>query len=319
MSEGHEPLLSPEETSALLDAMRSGSDVDSVEPLDLTSAERPLRDALGTADTCARAIAEALDKLMLRQTGSPSSTEELPAEITPYKVVRSAIPQGAAIVPFRATDGSLGVMTLGPSLVAFVLDRRMGAPLNKEMPSEPRASLSLLDRRLLEPFAVALVELFGNHWCDDPKAFASSPVISQPADLPMLPQFEPLLQVVFRVAPTGLTGDQLVIAMSSGIVSRAKSKSLVRVPVSAPTELDRSRMTAALGGTEVEAIALLGEYVSTVREVLGLRIGDIVRLSTTPDEPLVVRVGDRNVFLGSPVVHHGNIAVQIQAVDSAAA
>jgi flagellar motor switch protein FliM len=319
MSEGHEPLLSPEETSALLDAMRSGSEVDSVEPLDLTSAERPLRDALGTADTCARAIAEALDKLMLRQTGSPSSTEELPAEITPYKVVRSAIPQGAAIVPFRATDGSMGVMTLGPSLVAFVLDRRMGAPLNKEMPPEPRASLSLLDRRLLEPFAVSLVEVFGKHWCDDPKAFASSPVISQPADLPMLPQFEPLLQVVFRVAPTGLTGDQLVIAMTSGIVSRAKSKTLVRVPVSAPTEFDRSRMTAALGGTEVEAIVLLGDYVSTVREVLGLRIGDMVRLSTTPDEPLEVRVGDRSVFRGSPVVHHGNIAVQIQTIDGAAA
>ena len=68
-----------------------------------------------------------------------------------------------------------------------------------------------------------------------------------------------------------------------------------------------------------EAVALLGDYVSTVREVLGLRVGDIVRLSTTPDEPLVVRVGDKNVFLGSPVVHHGNIAVQIQSVDSAAA
>ncbi|HET6336738.1 MAG TPA: FliM/FliN family flagellar motor switch protein [Polyangiales bacterium] len=319
MTDGHEPLLSPEETSALLDAMRSGAEVDSVEPLDLTSAERPLRDALGTADACARAIAEALDKLMLRATGSPSSTEELPAEITPYKVIRSAIPQGAAIVPFRAPDGSLGVMTLGPSLVSFILDRRMGAPLNKEQASEPRASLSPLDRRLLDPFAISVVELFGKHWCDDAKAFTPSPVISQPADLPMLPQFEPLLQVVFRVAPTGLTGDQLVIALSSGIVSRARSTSLVKAPTSAPTEFDRSRMTAALGSTEVEAVALLGDYVSTVREVLGLRIGDIVRLSTTPDEPLIVRVGDKPVFLGVPVVHHGNIAVQIQAVDSAAA
>jgi flagellar motor switch protein FliM len=319
MTDGHEPLLSPEETSALLDAMRSGSETDSIEPLDLTSAERPLRDALGTADACARAIAEAVDKLMLRATGSPSSTEELPAEITPYKVIRAAIPPGAAIVPFRAPDGSLGVMTLGPSLVSFILDRRMGAPLNKEQPSEPRASLSPLDRRLLEPFAISVVELFGKHWCDDAKAFTPSPVISQPADLPMLPQFEPLLQVVFRVAPTGLTGDQLVIALASGIVSRAKSSSITRAPASAPTEYDRSRMTQALGSTEVEAVALLGDYTSTVREVLGLRIGDIVRLSTTPDEPLSVLVGDKPVFRGVPVVHHGNIAVQIQSIDSAAA
>lgn len=316
MNEGNEPLLSPEETSALLDAMRSGSDVSAIESLDLTSAERPLRDALATADACARAIAEALDKLMLRATGCPSSTEELPAEITPYKVVRSAIPQGAAIVPFRAADGSLGVMTLGPSLVSFILDRRMGAPLNKELPSDPRTSLSHLDRRLIEPFALSVVELFSKHWCNDPKAFPPGSVIAQPADLPMLPQFEPLLQLVFRVAPTGLAGDQIVLAMSSGIVSRAKSSTHVKEQAAAPTEFDRSRMTQAVGGTEVEVVARLGEYITTVREVLGLRSGDIIRLSTTPEEPLEVSVGDRIVFHANPIVHHGNMAVQIQTVSS---
>ncbi|HKU36543.1 MAG TPA: FliM/FliN family flagellar motor switch protein [Polyangiales bacterium] len=318
MSEGNEPLLSPEETSALLDAMRSGSDLSSVEPLDLTSAERPLRDALATADACARAIAEALDKLMLRATGAPSSTEELPAEIIPYKVVRSAIPQGAAIVPFRAADGSLGVITLGPQLVAFVLDRRMGAPMGKDLPSEPRTSLSLLDRRLIEPFSMSIVEIFSKHWCDDAKAFPPGSVISQPADLPMLPQFEPLLQIVFRVAPTGMAGDQVVIAMSSGIVSRAKSSSHAKEPQTAPTEHDRLRMTEAIGGTEVEAVAVLGSYITTVREVLELRAGDIVRLSSTPDEPLEIRVGDKPIFAGAPVVHHGNLAVQIQALAASA-
>jgi flagellar motor switch protein FliM len=318
MSDNHEPLLSPEETSALLDAMRSGGDTSQVEPLDLTSAERPLRDALGTADACARAIAEALDKLMLRATGCPSSTEELPAEITPYKVVRNAIPQGSAIVPFRAPDGSLGVMTLGPLLVSFVLDRRMGAPMTKDMLAEPRSSLSLLDRRLITPFAVSVIELFCKHWCDDAKAFPPGPVITLPADLPMLPQFEPLLQVVFRVAPSGLPGDQIVIAISSGIVSRAKSSAHAKSPISAPTEIDQLKMTDAIGGTEVEAIAILGHYAATVREVLGLREGDIVRLSTTPVEPLEIRVGDRTVFLGAPIVHHGNLAVQIQSVDTAA-
>lgn len=319
MSENHEPLLSPEETSALLDAMRSGGDSSQVELLDLTSAERPLRDALGTADACARAIAEAIDKLMLRTTGSPSSTEELPAEITPYKVVRSAIPHGSAIIPFYAADGSLGVMTLGPLLVSFVLDRRMGAPMSKDMLAEPRTSLSLLDRRLIEPFAVSVVELFSKHWCDDPKAFPPGPVITLPADLPMLPQFEPLLQVVFRVAPTGLAGDQIVLALSNGIVSRAKSSSHLKDKLAAPTELDHQRMTEAIGGTEVEAIAILGQYSATVREVLSLRDGDIIRLSTTPEEPLEIRVGERAVFLGAPIVHHGNLAVQIQAVDNAAA
>ena len=319
MSESSEPLLSPEETSALLDAMRSGSEMDAVEPLDLTSAERPLRDALGTADAVARPIAETIDKLMLRVTGCSSTTEGLPAEISPYKVVRGAIPQGAAIVSFRAADGSLGIATLGPLLVAFVLDRRMGAPFNKDVPVEARDVLSPLDRRLIEPFALSVVELFSKHWCDDPKALVPSGVITQPADLPALPQFEPLLQIVFRVAPTGIAGDQIVVALSSGIVSRAKTTTHDMAPPAEPTELDRARMSEAIGGTEVEAVVVLGQYITTVREVLGLRVGDIVRLSTTPDEPLPVRVGDKHIFRGNPVVQHGNLAVQIAAIESAAA
>src|SRR5882672_2340120 len=97
-SENPEPLLSAEETSALLDAMRSGSEGTPVDSFDLASPERPLRDALSTADACARTMAEAVDKLVLRATGCSSATEELPAEITPYKVIRSSLPQGAAVL-----------------------------------------------------------------------------------------------------------------------------------------------------------------------------------------------------------------------------
>lgn len=313
--DGVEPLLSLEETNALLDAMRSGSeDTGSVELLDLTSAERPLREALTTADTCARSLAEAIDKLMLRTTGCSSSTEELPAEIVPYKVVRGAIPQGAAIVPFRSNDGSLGVMTVGEQLVSFILDRRMGAPLGRDMPSEPRTMLSMLDRRLLEPFTSAVVELFGRHWCDEPRAFPAGAVLSQAADLPMLPQFEPLLQLVFRVTPNGVPGDQVVLALSSGIVSRAKPPTRTVEVKTLANPADRGRMVAALRGTDVELIAQLGQQHATVRELLALRAGDVLRLENTAEEPLVVRVGDRPVLRGNPVVRRGNLAVHVLEV-----
>jgi flagellar motor switch protein FliM len=313
--DGIEPLLSLEETNALLDAMRSGSDDNGkVEALDLTSAERPLREALTTADNCARSLAEALDKLMLRTTGCSSSTEELPAEIVPYKVVRSTIPQGAAVVPFRSADGSLGVMTVGGQLVSFILDRKMGAPLGRDLPAEPRVLLSGLDRRLLEPFTAAVVELFAKHWCGDTKAFPAGRVLAQPADLPILPQFEPLLQLVFRVTPTGIAGDQIVLALASGIVSRAKPQLNTVVVKAEPSEADRQMMEEALRGADVEIIAVLGQQRATVREVLSLRVGDVVRLDNTPDEPLNVRVGDRNVFRATPMVQRGNLAVQVASV-----
>jgi len=248
---------------------------------------------------------------MLRTTGCSSSTEELPAEIVPYKVARGAIPQGAAVVPFRSNDGSLGVMTVGGQLVTFILDRKMGAPLGSDFQSEPRMQLSALDRRLLEPFTNSLVELFAKHWCDDPKAFPAGPVLAQPADLPILPQFEPLLQLVFRITPAGVPGDQIVLALASGIVSRAKTSTPSVVVKQEPTELDRELMEAALRRTDVEVVAMLGHQRATVREVLSLRAGDVIRLENTPEDPLEVRVGDRTVFTGTPMIQRGNLAMQI--------
>jgi len=292
--------------------MRSGSeDNGTVELLDLTSAERPLREALTTADNCARSLAEAIDKLMLRTTGCSSSTEELPAEIVPYKVMRGAIPQGAAIVPFRSNDGSTGVMTIGSSLVSFILDRKMGAPLGRDFPSEPRTLLSTLDRRLLEPFASSVSELFAKHWCSDAKAFPSGAVLAQAADMPILPQFEPLLQLVFRVTPSGVPGDQIMLALSSGIVSRAKPQATSVVVKTLPNAADRVRMEAALRGTEVELIAMLGHQQATVREVARDACRRRAAPRNTPEEPLAVCVGSRPVFLGSPIVRRGNLAMQV--------
>jgi flagellar motor switch protein FliM len=202
-------------------------------------------------------------------------------------------------------------MTIGGQLVTFILDRKMGAPLGRDLPSEPRVQLSGLDRRLLEPFATAVVETFAKQWCDDPKAFPAGRVLAQPADLPILPQFEPLLQLVFRVTPSGVPGDQIVLALASGIVSRAKPQVTSVVVKAEPTDADREVMEAALRGADVEVVAILGEQRATVREVLALRIGDVVRLENTPDEPVNIRVGDRNVFRGTPMVQRGNLAIQV--------
>jgi flagellar motor switch/type III secretory pathway protein FliN len=171
--------------------------------------------------------------------------------------------------------------------------------------------LSGLDRRLLEPFTTSVVELFAKHWCDDAKAFPAGAVLAQAADLPLMPQFEPLLQLVFRVTPNGVPGDQIVLALASGIVSRARAQTTSVVLKTQPTEIDRERMEAAVRNTDVEVVAVLGQQRATVREVLSLRAGDIVRLENTPDEPLEIRVGDRAVCLGSPMIQRGNLAMQI--------
>jgi flagellar motor switch protein FliM len=311
-SETPEPLLSLEETSALLDAMRSGSEGDvAVDELDLASPERPLRHALATADACARLIGQAVDKLLLRTTGHPSSTEELPAEITPYKMVRGGIPHGSAVVRLSAPDGSVGLLILGPMLVAFILDRRMGAPLTPDSSITPRTELSALDRRLLAPVSNAVAEEFSKLWCADAAGLQTSEVLAQGADLPALAQFEPMLQITLRVVPAGQAGDQVIFALSSGLVVLAKGTRAELPRALRPRAADRQKLEIAINQANVEAIAVLGETRSTIRDVLALRVGDIVRLEGSPTQPIDVRSGDKIVLRGTPVVRHGNLAIHV--------
>ncbi|MDD9946768.1 MAG: FliM/FliN family flagellar motor switch protein [Myxococcales bacterium] len=311
-TENNEPLLSLEETNALLEAMRSGAEGSAeVEGADLASPERPLRSALDRADASARAMAHAIDKLMIRWTGCSTSSEEQPAEIMPYKVIRGSIAQASGVTTLRSNDGSMGLLVLSPALVAFLLDRRMGAPLGSGN-SEARIELSPLDRRLLKPMMDSLAEILGQHWCDDPMAFTAGDVYADAADVPMMAQFEPMLQIGLRVAAPGLPGDELAFALSVGAVRASIPKKHTVGP--SASAADRRRMLECVRDSRVRCTAVLGQTNSTVGHLLVLQAGDLLRLDGAPDQAIDVRVGDATVLAGKPVLQHGNLAVQVSQV-----
>lgn len=313
-NENNEPLLSAEETNALLEAMRSGSTDAEVESADLASPERPLRSALDRADACSRGMAHAVDKILLRLSGASVVTEEQPAEILPYKVVRGFIAQGSAVVSLTTPDGSLGLLVVGPGLVAYILDRRMGAPIPRgDDRVETRGELSPLDRRLLLPLVESLAATLGEQWCEDVDMFTAGEVFADAADIPMMAQFEPMLQLSLSVAPAGAAGDVVLFALSVGAVRASlprAQKGAVKI-----ADAERVKVLEALRESDLECVAMLGEVVSTVGQVIGLQAGDVLRLSGAPEVPVEVRVGDKVVLRGMPVVQHGNLAVQVSELE----
>lgn len=310
-----EPLLSLEETNALLEAMRSGGDgSDDVESADLASPERPLRSALDRADSCSRTMAQAIDKQMIRLSGMSTTTEEQPAEIVPYKVIRGSLAQGCAIASVRTEDGSLGLVIMGPALVAFLLDRRMGAPLAKGGKAvEPRIELSSLDRRLLRPMIEAFVEIFGQHWSANPVGFQVAEVYADAADVPAMAQFEPMLQLSLRVTPGGAPGDHILFALSVAAVRNSiPKKKAAQGP--AVNQMDRGKMAVTIRDAKLRCVAMLGSTRSTVGHVLTLAKGDVLRLDGAPEQPVEMRVRDTVVITGKPVVLHGNLAIAVTEV-----
>ncbi len=67
-----------------------------------------------------------------------------------------------------------------------------------------------------------------------------------------------------------------------------------------------------LSTVEVTLIAEIGSMNLTVRDVLALRVGDIIRLDNVRvDDPMVLKIGDRKKFLCRPGVVGNKLAVQV--------
>jgi flagellar motor switch protein FliM len=80
----------------------------------------------------------------------------------------------------------------------------------------------------------------------------------------------------------------------------------------APEEVDalQSRLTKA----KLPVIAELGTTDITIRDFLGLTVGDVISFNNSVDDPLQVKVGEKLKYYGSPGTVKGKMAVQITEI-----
>jgi len=311
-----EPLLSAEETEALLGAMRSAedeSDEADVEKVDLTSPERRIREALSIADRAGEEVALMLRRLMVKHTGAPAEAEASPAEINPFNVALGTVRPGSAIGRLRIGE-SFGFVTLGPKLVSFILERQMGAPLRMDEDEDraTREELTAVDRRVLKPIIAELASKLSERWCGDAGVVhlldVSGRVEAEETD-----DYEPVLRIACEVRPGVSPSDEVSIVFASSAVGIAFGQPEASEAIVSAGE--RYRMRRRVDVTEVELSAMLGKAQETVRRLLELQVGDVLRLDGVPGDPIAVKAQGVTVLRGHPVTLHGNLAIEVIAAE----
>ncbi|MGC4092251.1 MAG: FliM/FliN family flagellar motor switch protein [Polyangiaceae bacterium] len=73
------------------------------------------------------------------------------------------------------------------------------------------------------------------------------------------------------------------------------------------------RFAEALHEVPVEVVAELGRVSLGLHRLLTLQVGQVLRLSSAIDDPVVVRVAGVPKFSGAPVISRGQLAIQIKA------
>ena len=280
---------------------------DNLRRVDLTGRERHLKGAMYAMSHVAQRFARGARKTLpflvkrrARLVPEPVCIVDLGAERV---VERGPVYE----ILLEAEDGpAWACLTLGPEALSVMLEGALGGS-EKNASSGIGADLTLaqaalvgkLARRLAQDFADAVKGEVGI-------VLKTMSARSIPAGDERDAAFADGLRS--ECAFEGIAGDaRISIAMGAEALESASKDQAEE-----PEESGDPRMIEALCEVPVEVVAELGRVRLGLRRVLSLEVGQVLRLATAVDDPVIVRIGGVEKFRGAPVISRGQLSVEIR-------
>ncbi len=332
----HEPMaaafnenLSPEELDALMEQIRStgrsretdatGTTNRDVIKYDLVGAKTVGRGKLPTLDLVNDRLARSIADTLSQATGHPVSVRAAQAELVKFVEFRTALPSPTAIevLELQGVRGT-GFLTLDPTTMYHVFDMLLGG-LPTANPSVngsdllKRRGLTTVERRLLDRVARLVASEAATAWSAlAPFGFQPLRIETEGRQVALFEDGEVMIDTVFSLEAAGCTGEMhLVFPLASvrHLEKKLTSGILDDSGEGAPSWL--LPLTTVLRDVTVQVTVELGRSVISLRELMALQKGNIVRLDADPSTPLMVYVEGSPKLLGNPMVMHGNNSVEI--------
>ena len=280
---------------------------DNLRRVDLTGRERHLKGAMYAMSHVAQRFVRGARKTLpflvkrrARLVPEPVCIVDLGAE--------RVVERGPVFeIMLEAEDGpAWACLSLGPEALSVMLEGALGGS-EKNASSGIGADLTLaqaalvgkLARRLAQDFADAVKGEVGI-------TLRATSARSIPAGDERDANFADGLRA--ECAFEGIAGDaRISIAMGAeALESASKGQDDEAEDSTDP------RMAEALSEVPVEVVAELGRVRLGLRRVLSLEVGQVLRLATAVDDPVIVRVGGVEKFRGAPVISRGQVSVEIR-------
>lgn len=320
-------ILSQEEVDALLSSMASGEvefespeEVQTTEALDdlpvydLTAQNIMLREQFDVLDEVHDRFANSLRNYMGNTLGVSVEIELASTEMVKFGEFMEGLSSQTSFHTFRM-EPLIGqaLLAIEGSLVFFLIDCMFGGTGKNSIKHE--RDFTLLEQRVMRKFAGDVLKDLEKAW-----------EFVQPLSV-SIGKSETKQQFVRLVSQN----DLVIVVMTSVSLDRFSANMLLCVPYlllepireklsfknMRDAELGNTwtqQLKTLLSDSEVTVAAELGRTPHTVRDILDLNRGDVIMLSTGPQDLIPVMVEKIPKFLGSAGVVAGNRAVQINSL-----
>ena len=313
-------ILSQEEIDALLSSMDKGEiDLEEEEKTgesevatyDLTTQSIMLRDQFFALDEVFDKFTTSLHKSLSSSLQRRIEVELVSMEMARFREILKAFSNPTSFHIF-SMDPLIGsaLLAIEPTLAFSLVDCMFGGD---GKPLDQIREFTLIEQRMMKRFSVEVLENLEKAW---EFVLTLKLVLKKTETNPeFLHLFAPndlLIVVVFSINGDVFSGN---IHLCISYLMLEPIKENLSSGYSRGAEMEHtwgSQLQELLKETRVKLSAELGSTTTTsVRDLLNLRAGDVVKLNTGPQTPINVLVEDIPKFKGFPGVVKGNRAVQI--------
>ncbi|MET0595910.1 MAG: FliM/FliN family flagellar motor switch protein [Polyangiaceae bacterium] len=279
-----------------------------VRVLDLSGRERQLRAAMTAMDRIGAAFVRYARRSMPFLARHRARIVATPVQIASMVAdAANPLPTGPSYaVRLGTKEGNAwATITLNSDAIALTLEGALGGgsgatPVQltaPELTPAQRALISRVGNSLALDLATAVRE-------EARLTMTILPPDSAPPQAPASDSLEVVCQVEGMQVPASMVISASAEALEAS--AREQSNSGDGVP-------GDPRFLEAMQEVPVEVVAELGRISLGLKKVLSFRVGDVIRLYTATDDPVSVRVGGVEKFLGAPILSRGQLAIEIRS------
>ncbi|MFP4432120.1 MAG: flagellar motor switch protein FliM [Spirochaetaceae bacterium] len=221
-------------------------------------------------------------------------------------------PTTLAVINMDPLKGS-AILEIDPAITFSIIDRLFGG---QGEGTKVTRDLTDIEQSVMEGIIVRVLGNMREAWS---QVIDLRPRLGQIETNPQFAQIVPPTEMVVLVTLETKVGDVegmmnfcIPYLTIEPIISKLSAQYWYSSVRRGTTTENLNILRERLSTIEVAVVAEIGAMDLTVRDVLSLRAGDVIRLQhTRTRDPMIVKVGNRPKFLGKPGLVGNKLAVQI--------
>jgi len=224
-----------------------------------------------------------------------------------------SISDPSCIYIFRVEElNGVGILEISPQFVLYIVDRLFGG---KGGAVEETRSITSIEQTVMKKIMEKAMENLATAWQQvAPLTFILEGFESNPDVVQIAPPGETVITISLEIKiqdTSSLMNLCFPYLTLEDVISRLNVQHFVSMTKKETSEKESGLINERMKLSALPVISYLGKTSITVKDLLGLKVGDVVKLDKRVGELLEVDIGNSKKFLGNPGISGKKKAVKI--------